>query len=132
MKNVYLTFIGLVVLGSTALAAPRPSLADEPTASAHKQQVRNRALQLTCYFTDVLRLTQQQAAEVRTVTYRKLQQLDPTVPEQKQQGALLPVAQVLQQYDADMLRILTPGQYSTFRWLEERQPIAHLLAGSTK
>ncbi|TGD79810.1 hypothetical protein [Hymenobacter wooponensis] len=136
MKKVRLTFVALVLLATAAQAAPQqPSVAtaeQQTTVPAHEQQVKDRALQLTCYFTDVLRLTKKQAAEVRVVTYQKLQQLDPAAPEQGMQGTLLPVAQVMQQYDAAMFRILTPGQYSTFRWLEERQPVAHLLAGSEK
>lgn len=75
-----------------------------------------RSLQLTCYLADMLRLSSQQAGEVRRATLLELQQ-------QRTQSS----TQALASYDAALLRILHSDQYRTFRWLEDRQPVANLL-----
>ncbi|QJX45484.1 hypothetical protein HMJ29_00435 [Hymenobacter taeanensis] len=137
MKKTCFALLNLLLTATYSNAETHHQLtmmgsSNEPTVADQQKQVGARALQLTCYFTDVLRLTQQQAAAVRVVTLQKLQQLDPTAQGQANAKALRPVAIVLAQYDAAMLHILTSGQYSTFRWIEERQPVSQLLAGSAK
>lgn len=128
MKKVYAFLLGISLLSTAVSATPRhhrrQSVASEKEVgepAGYSSRVEVRALQLACFFTDVLRLSQQQAIAVRAITLTKLMQLN---------NATVSAEPVLQQYDAAMLRILTPGQYSTFRWLEDRQPAAELLQPS--
>jgi hypothetical protein len=90
---------------------------------------------MTCYYTDALRLSSTQAAAVRQATQREMQQLEQleaAIIDASETASTLPFTapQVLAQYDAAMLTILTPGQYSAFHLLQERQavlqPAGHL------
>ncbi|TGE26942.1 hypothetical protein [Hymenobacter metallicola] len=130
MKNVLHLLIGFtctVFSGNQAQAATcAVPDTDEQTSPAPSAECWARSLKLTCYYTDALRLNSIQAAAVKQATLQELQQL-----EQLSQAVLAPSdlskslafteSQVVAQYDAAMLRILTPGQYNTFHLLQERQ-----------
>lgn len=122
MKKILYSLLTLSVLTTSTMAATHPvhrkvvKLPKMTKLSGQEAaELSARSLQLTCYLTDVLRLSSKQAAEVRRVTLQELQQSG------------LDSKQAVAAYDAALLRILTSGQYSTFRWLEERQPVANLL-----
>ncbi|MCA8832149.1 hypothetical protein [Hymenobacter pini] len=123
MKKTLHALLLVSVLNASATAATHPvhrkvTKVEQLQKSAGKDaaELQARSLQLTCYLTDMLRLNSQQAAEVRRATLRELQE---------QQA--LTGNQALAHYDACLLRILSAGQYSTFRWLEDRQPVSGLL-----
>ncbi|MBG8552137.1 hypothetical protein [Hymenobacter guriensis] len=144
MKKLYTLALALFLLSGSAMAAgsgtgQQKGLQDKEfvAPAAYSHQVSNRALQVTAYFSDVLRLSHAQAIAVQKATLAKLQQLEqageqpevmPLLADDETLLALPGIAQTMHQYDAAMLRILTPGQYSAFRFLEERQPAADFLA----
>ncbi|RSK30101.1 hypothetical protein [Hymenobacter metallilatus] len=123
MKQTVLTaslLIALVAAQATPTSRPAPRKVGKLSkltklSSRETAELSTRSLQLTCYLTDILRLSGKQAAEVRRATLLELQQGG----QDSKQAATT--------YNAALLRILTSGQYSTFRWLEERQPVANLL-----
>ncbi|PJJ54899.1 hypothetical protein [Hymenobacter chitinivorans] len=131
MKNVLhlLTGFTLATFSTVpALATPGPALSltasggQNPTAD---QSCQVRALQLSCYYASALRLSISQAAAVKQATTQELEQLSQlneaiTAPNPAKAPAFT-TEQVQQQYDAAMLQILTPGQYSAFHLLQERQ-----------
>ncbi|MBG8554345.1 hypothetical protein [Hymenobacter guriensis] len=116
-----------LLVSSLAVAAP-----EVPAAPSDKDNIRERASSVTGYYRYALHLTKAQRRAVQRSTYQHLMQLDSlrqvsvayaagagyASPAPTQRAA----AQVQDQYDLAMLRILTPGQYSTFRWLGEQQP----------
>ncbi|WP_460615114.1 hypothetical protein [Hymenobacter seoulensis] len=128
-KLMFLLLVSFLTVTS-ALAHPYQRNAHRRPAKAvsipaqYVQPLNDRALQLTCFFTDVLRLTRKQASEVRRVTLLELVQQNNLVA-----AGPMPVAK---QYELAMMRILTPGQYSAFHWLEERQPVANLLISDVR
>ncbi|GAB3837559.1 hypothetical protein GCM10028821_37830 [Hymenobacter jeollabukensis] len=77
-------------------------------AVAVDDSVQQRATYCTQYLTDMLRLSSRQALAVRRYAY-------------EQAGAAAP-APAWRRFDQQMLRILTPGQYSAFVWLAESLP----------
>lgn len=103
----------LLIFSAQAALRPAPRRAALIAADA---ALNARSLQLTCYLTDVLRLSGKQAREVRRATLTELQQQKNTTSER-----------AVTKYDATLLRILNAGQYNTFRWLQDRQPVANLL-----
>lgn len=110
MKHLLL-LIGLL-LSLTMQATPRPRRPARPAAMTHPipavpDSVRLRAATCTRYLTDALRLSNRQVLAVRRLAY--------------EQAAAAP-AQAWTRFDQQMLRILRPGQYSTFAWLAERLP----------
>ncbi|MCR5886894.1 hypothetical protein LRS06_03710 [Hymenobacter sp. J193] len=144
MKKLYTLALVLFLLNGSAMAAGTGTghskgLQDKEfvAPAPYSYQVSNRALRVTAFFTDVLRLSHTQAMAVQKATLAKLQQLEqageqpevmPLLADDETLLALPGIAHTMQQYDVAMLRILTPGQYSSFRFLEERQPAADLLA----
>ncbi|TGE14703.1 hypothetical protein [Hymenobacter elongatus] len=67
-----------------------------------------------------------QATAVKQATQQELQQLSQldaaiVAPPALPQPLSFTAEQVLRQYDEAMLHILTPGQYSAFQLLQERQ-----------
>ncbi|TYZ10943.1 hypothetical protein FY528_07770 [Hymenobacter lutimineralis] len=143
MKKIFTFLLGFSLLSGSVLAAGpakehSKGLQDkECTApAAYAKQVANRSQEVTAYFTDVLRLSHKQALAVHKVTLAKLQALQQAT-EQSEVSPLLAddetllatpsIAQVLHRYDLAMLRILSAGQYNSFRLLEDRQPAADLL-----
>ncbi|UOQ72269.1 hypothetical protein [Hymenobacter cellulosilyticus] len=126
MKNVLHLLIGFTfaAFSSTSAHAATPFASGKPSPTAD-QSYRVRALQLSCYYTSALRLSMSQATAVKQATTQELQQL--TQLEEAAEAAnpakapSFTTEQVLQQYDAAMLRILTPDQYNTFHLLQARQ-----------
>lgn len=125
MKKMFYSLLMVSALVGSATAATHPvhrkvvkikTLHLQKLPAKDNAELQARSLQLTCYLTDVLRLNSKQAAEVRQATLQELQAQETPAGNQ-----------ALATYDATLLRILTSGQYSTFRWLEERQPVAGLL-----
>lgn len=120
MKKPFCLLLFLAFCGTTLVAAARPArqqVSPKPQqVSATDAELTARSLQLTCYLTDMLRLDGRQAGEVRRATLRELQQ-----------QRIHSSPQALAAYDAALLRILNSHQYRTFRWLEDRQPVANLL-----
>ena len=90
----------------TEVAAPAPTGAPV--------ELRARAAQATAYYTSVLRLNYAQSRAVARATRQLL------LDQGQGQGQALPGAAA--RYDTALLRVLRPGQYSAFRFLEDRQP----------
>ncbi|RSK49303.1 hypothetical protein [Hymenobacter rigui] len=122
MKKIFHSLLMVCALTVNALAATYPvhrRMMKLPKMTKPRAQqdaeLSRRSLQLTCYLVDMLRLTGKQAAEVRRATLLELQQGGPASK------------QAIATYNAALWRVLTFGQYSTFRWLEERQPVSNML-----
>ncbi|RSK42951.1 hypothetical protein [Hymenobacter perfusus] len=115
MKKILYTLLLSFLLACSTQAALRPAPRRAAFVAADAA-LTARSLQLTCYLTDVLRLSDKQAREVRRATLTELQQQKNTTSKR-----------AVIKYDAALLRILNAGQYSTFRWLQDRQPVANLL-----
>lgn len=89
-----------------------------------------RAAQVTQYLTHTLRLRHKQQAAVEKCTREYLQQLDElaAVPEMlavQTDGNAAPRSlrqQLEEDYTNNMARILTPGQYNAYSWLQKSQP----------
>ena len=113
-KNLYALLLPLLLTCCTQ-AALRP-VPRRAALVATDAALDARSLQLTCYLTDILRLSGKQAREVRHATLTELQ-LQKNIASKR----------AVTKYYAALLRILNAGQYSTFQWLQERQPVAKLL-----
>ena len=89
-----------------------------PTLVATPAELRARAAQATAYYTSVLHLSHAQSRAVARATRQLL--LDQGQGEGQGQSQALPGGAA--RYDMALLRVLRPGQYSAFRFLEDRQP----------
>lgn len=106
----------------------------EGISPAHPGSLRLRAAQVTKYLAYALQLSTRQQAAVRRCVYEEFRQLDSlaqapvaVVPNTTDTGNQLrqqSELRIVQRYETAMARILTPGQYSAFTWLQERQPVA--------
>ncbi|MCB2407295.1 hypothetical protein [Hymenobacter lucidus] len=129
MKNVLHLLTGFTLAAIFSCATPVATAAQgvssgsQPLAPA-SPECQARSLKLTCYYTDALRLSSSQAAAVRLATQQELQQLEQleaAIVDESAKTLPFTATQVLAQYDAHMLSILTPGQYNAFHLLQERQ-----------
>ncbi|RAK65128.1 hypothetical protein [Hymenobacter edaphi] len=103
MKQLLLLLGLLTGLAAQAAEKPRRPAVAAPRPAA--DSVQQRAACRTRYLTDVLHLSSRQALAVRRCAY--------------EQAAAVATAPARQRFDEQMLRILTPGQYSAFVWLAE-------------
>lgn len=111
MKHVLLLIGLLLSFAAQAIHHPRrPARYDaiERADPAAPDSVQRRAAYCTRYLTDALRLSNRQVLAVQRYAY--------------EQAAAAAPAPAWAHFDRQMLRVLSPGQYSTFAWLAERLP----------
>lgn len=129
-RSLPVLLAGVLLTGSAFAngnARPVEKLAEPAT-------LRLRAAQVSKYLAYALQLSARQQAAVRRCVYEELRSLDslgqePVAMVGTTTAAGQPESQqsadrIMHRYETAMARILTPGQYSAFSWLQGRQPVA--------
>ena len=130
-RSLLLLLVGLMLTGAAEAGVGQWA---EGVSPAPPVALRLRANQVTKYLAYALQLSARQQVAVRRCVYEEFRQLDSlaqapvaVVPNTTEAGNQLreqSELRIVQRYETAMVQILTPGQYSAFSWLQERQPVA--------
>ncbi|WP_303309990.1 hypothetical protein [Hymenobacter sp. BT730] len=129
-RSLLLLLVGFMLTGAVE-AGVSQSAGVSPTTTT---SLRMRAAQVSKYLAYALQLSARQQLAVRRCVYEEFRQLDslaqapvavvPNTTDTSNQLREQSELRIVQRYETAMARILTPGQYSAFTWLQERQPVA--------
>ncbi|WP_139925416.1 hypothetical protein [Hymenobacter sp. DG01] len=130
MKALSSYFRTLTLLLLVAASAPAAKAAGQPAEAATPGSVEQRAGSLTRYLTQALDLSKAQQKAVRKsvrqyVREQEVLAVKPGLVAADTDARLLSgrtMAEVDNEFDTALARVLTPGQYSAYSWLREHQP----------